>query len=443
MTVAGTTSDGSTLSKTSVSDANGAWAVELPDGSYTATPQGEGWDPPSRSETLSGDVSGVNFVKCVASEANGSSLRLGQIAAAAHCTATSVKCTSSKFPDPSDCFVTVRDVSAQPAGAPEGYVEVASSGSPTFSGAGNGNCGQLAPLATGSAKATCSFSILSPPGKQHVVVYYNPKSTVWRSSIGDASFTVAPSPTISTKQQLHDWLTTDAAIQSDVGTVMLDAATALGGAGTGVSLTTVGAKAAVPTAVVFGSMGFVGLVQKYPLSYVESELAGYFKDPPDDHYRVLPKPRPSLTIPQRYRHVFDRRDANGVYRAAVHLRALTTVEATAVNRAMTAAKAGATKWRDLQAQGAITFLRQMAADTRTMIADQIRLSHAVARTPGGNDRLRFKSTRFRREFGQLTFAQLLAYPPEIARLRHLASLFLTASQNPALHAFPKIPSLFP
>jgi hypothetical protein len=110
---------------------------------------------------------------------------------------------------------------------------------------------------------------------------------------------------------------------------------------------------------------------------------------------------------------------------------------------MTAGKEGATKWRNLQVAAAINFLRQMASDTDAMIAYQIRLAHAVARTPVGRSPLRFESQKLRREFGRLKLAQLVDDPTEIARLRHLASLFLTASQDPAPLAFPKLPALFP
>ena len=65
VSVGGTASDGSAVSTSDVSGADGSWSVHVPSGAYTVTPQGDGWNPPSLPKSVEADVSGVNFVKCV------------------------------------------------------------------------------------------------------------------------------------------------------------------------------------------------------------------------------------------------------------------------------------------------------------------------------------------------------------------------------------------
>jgi hypothetical protein len=474
VTVDVTSDDGGgvTTSATSDSDDDANWSVEVPDGGYTVTPDDStySWDPTSQSVTVDGaNNTNIDFDTCgkadVTSNLLGGELIAGAAAAAAapdtkHCAFVSVKCTSPRFPSPSDCFVTVEAVKTSD-GPPEGSVAVPATGSISFGAAGDdaGNCGQLTPLPSG-ARSYCKFYILSAPGSHHLSVLYSPLSKDWNYSEGGTSFAVAAPLATSTKQDLRNWLTTDSAMQYDIGTVLLDLGTGGGGAtvlyqtqtaAKVVALETAGkttaslalkARAAAAVEVTLATAA-VGGVQKYGLSPIETALAGFFKDPPDMKYRVVAKPHPSLAIPKRYRRVFDRRNTDGIYRAAGELRALATAESTAVNRAMTAGKKGATKWRNLQVTAAIKYLRQMSADTRAMIADQIRLARAVARTPVGRSPLRFKSQKLTQEFGSLTLAQLVDNPTEIARLRHLASLYLTASKDPAHLAFPKLPALFP
>ncbi len=442
--------DGAGVSASGTSNDKGVWSVDVPDGDYTVTPDDStySWNPTSQQVTVDGaDKGGVNFDTCGIGDpqAGARDARAATSRPGPECTLTTAHCTSvAHFPNPSDCVVTVAGVpnGSSVVTSPQGSVKVFPSGAGSFLPGDVGTCGNLRPLATGSGKSTCSFSVVSPPGKQDVFLAYDPVDTLWQRSTGVGHFTVGLPQKISTKKQLHDLLTLDAQQQIDLGNFELDLATGPGTFAGAVSLIRAG-KGGPQGLVAAGTVGMAGFVEKYGVSNLEVGLAGLLKDPPDNHYRILPKPHPSLTVPKRYRHVFDQRDATGLYRAAADLQAQAKAASTAVNRATTAAKAGATKYRDLQVQATIKFLRQMAADTHTIISDQIRLANAVARTRGGHDRLRFKSSRFRREFRNLTVAQLIDYPPEIAALRHLASLELAVSQNPAPLAFPKLPALFP
>jgi hypothetical protein len=64
VTVAVTSNDGGGISTSGVSDAEGDWSVDVPDGGYTVTPHGAGWDPASADETVSdSDVDDVDFTE--------------------------------------------------------------------------------------------------------------------------------------------------------------------------------------------------------------------------------------------------------------------------------------------------------------------------------------------------------------------------------------------
>jgi hypothetical protein len=462
--VAVTSSGG--VSTSGTSNDKGVWSVDVPNGDYTVTPDDStySWNPTSQSVTVDGaNQDNIDFDTCGNADETGAIRRGEPISRATgetgHCTVTTVKCTDARFPLPSDCFVAVeaRDPSDGP---PKGSAGVGGDGSITFTGAGAGGCGQLIPVPGAKAKSYCTFSILSKPGRQHLSVDYFPLSKDWHISEGSASFTIAPPRAGSTKKDVANWLVTDAAIQTDVGTVMLDLGTGGGGGAllyqsqTAAKVTLLEAlgqktaaaalkyKAAAAVEVT-ATAAAIGGIQKYGLSNLENLLAGYIKDPPDVNYRVVAKPHPNLAIPTRYRHVFDQRDVDGVYRAAAELRALASATSTAVNRATTAGKKGAAKSRNMQVKAAIKYLAQMAKETDAMIADQTRLAHALARTPVGKYRIQFKSPTLSRQLGHLTFAQLFDDPTELARLRHAASLYLTASKDPAPLAFPKLPALFP
>jgi hypothetical protein len=128
---AGTAADGTSITRTTTTAADGTFAFGVPGGTFTVAPEGDGWDPPFQQSPVSSDLSGVNFVKCIAPGGTAASSDAVKAAGTEPCRPTKVTMFCEYRPksfvsftkiSTQSCFVSVIDQGPLPHRTPTGIV---------------------------------------------------------------------------------------------------------------------------------------------------------------------------------------------------------------------------------------------------------------------------------------------------------------------------------